>query len=51
MRKNFSGIIILIGVVALLCMVFLPFVTGPNYYQPQVGSNDAILPWSAPGYH
>lgn len=50
-RKNLSGIVILLGVVVLLCMVFMPFVTGRNHSQPQVGGTQAIFPWSSPGYH
>lgn len=37
MPKNLDTILILIAVFVLLCMVFLPFVTGRNRQQPRVG--------------
>jgi hypothetical protein len=37
MRENIEAILIVLGVIVLLALVILPFVTGRNRLQPQVG--------------
>jgi bacteriorhodopsin len=52
MRKNIDLILIVLAVIGLLCMVFLPFVTGRNRVQPQVGrlrvgNTSGVMRWAS----